>query len=64
MKLRFRLRRSSNQEAISTLQYALENGLDLHVNECQKIRQYRARSTEEEEEEEEERRKMPNLDFT
>ena len=25
----------------------LENGVDLHVNECQKIRHYRARSTEE-----------------
>ena len=29
----------------------LENGSDLHVNERQKIRHYRARSTEEEEEE-------------
>ena len=27
--------------------YALENGADLHVNERQKIRHYRARSTEE-----------------
>ena len=26
---------------------ALENGADLHVNECQKIRHYRVRSTEE-----------------
>ena len=25
----------------------LENGADLHVNECQKIRHYHARSTEE-----------------
>ena len=32
----------------------LENGADLRVNERQKIRHYRARSTEEEEEEEEE----------
>ena len=30
----------------------LENGADLRVNERQKIRHYRARSTEEEEEEE------------
>ena len=29
----------------------LENGSDLHVNERQKIRHYRARSTEEEKEE-------------
>ena len=32
----------------------LENGSDLHVNERQKIRRYRGRSTGEEEEEEEE----------
>ena len=36
----------------------LENGSDLHVNECQKIRHYGARSTGEEEEKEEEERKM------
>ena len=30
-----------------TSHYALENGADLHVNERQKIRHYRARSTEE-----------------
>ena len=30
----------------------LENGADLRINERQKIRHYRARSTEEEEEEE------------
>ena len=57
----------------------LENGADLHVNERQKIKHYRARSTEErrrirrrkeeeeeeeeKEEEEEERRRMPNSDF-
>ena len=35
---------------------ALENGADLHVNERQKIRHYRVRSTEE-------RRRMPNRDF-
>ena len=34
---------------------ALENGADLYVNERQKIRHYRARSTEE--------RRMPNHDF-
>ena len=32
---------------MSTLHCALENGADLYVNECQKIRHYRARSTEE-----------------
>ena len=41
---------------MSTLHCALENGADLHVNERQKIRHYRARSTEE-------RRRMPNRDF-
>ena len=38
--------RSSYREAVSTLQCVPENGLDLHVNKCQKIRYYRARSTE------------------
>ena len=33
--------------AVSTLHCALENGADLHVNERQKIRHYRDRSTEE-----------------
>ena len=32
---------------MSTLHCALENGVDLYVNERQKIRHYRARSTEE-----------------
>ena len=32
---------------MSTLHCALENGLDLYVNELQKMRHYRARSTEE-----------------
>ena len=32
---------------MSTLHCALENGAHLYVNECQKIRHYRARSTEE-----------------
>ena len=40
---------------VSTLHCALENGADLYVNERQKIRHYRARSTEE--------RRMPNYDF-
>ena len=31
---------------MGTLHCALENGADLYVNECQKIRHYRARSTE------------------
>ena len=32
---------------MGTLHCALENGVDLYVNERQKIRHYRARSTEE-----------------
>ena len=32
---------------VSTLHCTLENGADLYVNECQKIRHYRTRSTEE-----------------
>ena len=32
---------------VDTLHCALENGVDLYVNERQKIRHYRARSTEE-----------------
>ena len=32
---------------MTTLHCALENGADLYVNERQKIRHYRARSTEE-----------------
>ena len=32
---------------MSTLHCALENGADIYVNERQKIRQYRVRSTEE-----------------
>ena len=32
---------------MGTLHSALENGADLYANECQKIRNYRARSTEE-----------------
>ena len=42
MKLRFRLG-PVTQKQLETL----ENGADLHVNERQKIRHYRARSTEE-----------------
>ena len=42
---------------MGTLHCALENGADLYVNERQKIRDYRARSTEER------RRRMPNLYF-
>ena len=41
---------------MSTLHCALENGTDLYVNERQKIRHYRARSTEE-------RIIMPNHDI-
>ena len=32
---------------MSTLHCTLENGVDLYVNERQKVRHYRARSTEE-----------------
>ena len=50
---------------MGTLHCALENGAGLHVNKRQKIRHYRARSTEERRirEELEERRRMPNRDF-
>ena len=40
---------------MSTLHCSLENGADLYVNERQKIRHNRARSTEE--------RRMPKSDF-
>ena len=40
---------------MGTLHCALENGADLYVNKRQKVRHYRARSTEE--------RRMPNCDF-
>ena len=46
---------------VSTLHCALENGADLYVNERQKIRQYRARSTEERRRRR--RRTMPNHVF-
>ena len=52
--------RSSYPEAVSTLHYALENGADLHVNERQKIRHYRATSTEERRRR---RKRIPNCDF-
>ena len=42
---------------MGTLHCTLENGADLYVNERQKIRHYRVRSTEER------RRRMPNGDF-
>ena len=45
-------------KVVGTLHCALENGSNLHVNERQKTRHYRARSTEEEQ-----RRRMPNGDF-
>ena len=44
---------------MSTLHCALENGAELYVNEHQKIRHYRARSTEERRR----TRRMPNRDF-
>ena len=40
----------------TALHCTLENGVNLYVNERQKIRHFRARSTEE-------RRRMPNRDF-
>ena len=43
---------------MNTLHCVLENGADLYVNERQKIRHYRARSTEERR-----RRRMPKRDF-
>ena len=60
MKLRFRL---GLVTAKPLAHNALEYGLDLHVNERQKIRHYRSRSTEVEEEKEEEEyeeERMPN----
>ena len=36
---------SSHREDVSTWNVALENGSDVHVNERQKIRRYRGRST-------------------
>ena len=44
---------------MGTLHCALENGADLYVNERQKIRHYRARSTEERRR----IRRKPNRDF-
>ena len=41
------LTRFNYLESVSTLHCTLENVADLHVNERQKIRHYRARSTEE-----------------
>ena len=41
------LNREKYQTFVGTLHCALENGADLYVNERQKIRDYRARSTEE-----------------
>ena len=46
--------------AVSTLHGALENGADLRVNERQKIRNHRARSTEERRRR---RRRRQNSDF-
>ena len=46
---------------MGTLNFALENGADLYVNERQKIRNYRARSTEERRRRR--RRRMPNPDI-
>ena len=40
-------RRYINKTFVGTLHCALENGVDLYVNERQKLRYYRVRSTEE-----------------
>ena len=48
---------------MGTLHCTLENGVDLYVNEHQKIRHYRARSTEERRKKILEERRMPNRDF-
>ena len=52
---------------MGALHSVLENGADLYVNECQKIRQYRARSTEERRRIRRrirrKKKKMPNCDF-
>ena len=48
---------------MGTLHCALENGADLYVNEHQKIRNYRARSTEERRRIRRRIKRMPNHDF-
>ena len=49
---------------MGTLHCVLENGLDLYVNERQKIRHYRTRSTEERRRRiRRRRRRMPNRNF-
>ena len=47
---------------VSTLHCTLENGADLYVNECQKIRHYRLGLLKKEQERRKIRR-MPNHDF-
>ena len=46
-----------------TLHCTLENGADLYVNECQKIRHYRTRFTEERIRIKRNKRRLPNRDF-
>ena len=48
---------------MGTLHCVLENGTDLYVNERQKIRHYRSRSTEERRRRIKRRRRMPNRNF-
>ena len=50
---------------MGTLHCALENGADLYVNERQKVRNYRARSTEERRRRRRRKKKkrIPNCDF-
>ena len=45
------------QKPLAHCSCALENGADLHVNECHKIRHYRGRSTGKKKEDEEEEEK-------
>ena len=45
---------------MGTLHFALENGADLNINECQKIRHYRTRSAEERRRRRGRRRKKKN----
>ena len=49
---------------MGTLLCALENGSDLYVNECQKIRHYRARSTEERRRRRRRKKNVKSLFFT
>ena len=49
---------------MSTLHCALQNGADLYVNECQKIRHYHTRSTEERRRRRRKKKNAKSLFFT